>query len=164
MMPAPVSIRERIVRQIAAELAPFVSGSVIRWHDRGDLAFRDGDVLLAEDAESGTEGAIGVPGTTTKTLRVWIMPVIRAADETGASVGSVASSLIATIQFALSRNWQLREQTTGIRLAVEMRTYEAEAPDWAEGEAGVALLVEAVYDHDRDNPYQYGAAIPPLHE
>lgn len=160
-----ISIRERILRQIALNLGDMPEvGTVYRFDARGSTTYAALAGFVNEGDESAEPGAMGNPGTTIKTLAV-LVALQLFADETASETTSMTRNRwIGRIERHFMEDVSLREKGSGDQLSEDLRVTAVPGPDYTEGDVSPAVLFEVRYQHDVDNPYQLTGVIAALTE
>ena len=171
-----LSIRERI-ELVLVGIVQGISGigKVYRLDDRGILdpttnkpvTMTNGDALVAAGDESASEGGQGSVGITHKTLHCAIGLVVQLDETDERNASYVKNNWLLAIETAVMANAFMVEPTTtspawtGQQLAIDTRTVATHVPtpEQESTEFDVLYLFEVDYDHDRNDPAQYGSAI-----
>ena len=154
-MPTPVSIRERIERQLLENLkdTPGI-GACSRWDARGIGRYPHlGGFILAGD-DRVDEAAMGNNyDVTTKTLDVTAGVVLYHSESATIPTAQLANLWMALVEEKIMSDPQLIETSTGKRLAVDIRCVGTIAPDYTQGRTAAGVRFEVMYDHYRDDPF-----------
>lgn len=153
-----LSIRERILRQVAADLATITGiGTVHRWDMRGANPLGNYDVVLICDEERLLSQGIGNPGLQIKSLPITIAVGFVHDQQHGLATDSMVNRWRARIQDKLADNRVIAE-TDGPQLAIDSNVEEIDEADYDE-RVNAALRFEVLYEHDGNSPYTLGTAI-----
>jgi len=148
-----VSIRERVLRQLAANLEAVTDvGEVRRWDARAADTPAHGDIVLVAQDETAEPGAQGPTGSTIKTLTVAIVVRLFAETASETTTDSDVNKWLRRIEDAALHDPLLVETTSGQRLANDMAATKLIGPAFDEGIVACALVCTIQYEHDRDDP------------
>lgn len=164
----PVSIRERIIRQIEL-LYGSLYGTVRRNDPRG-LRLLDREALIVAGADSASDLIDGRGGTgggvTDKTMSL-VVGVMRWIPET---INDEPETLFNRDLDAIERTLMVSpfiiEQDTEARLAIDTRVVASESMDVGEEQPEIfsAVQFEIHYRHDRENPASLTGDITQVNE
>ncbi len=168
-MAETISIRERIMQQLARELEEIDGvGTVRRWDARALTHAGHLDILLRAGDARAEEAELGTTGGTLKTLSVEVHVVIIPTETDTEATDIVVNRWLAKVETALMSNRTVTEDTGSGNAEVLARagslhpTMEMQA----DHEGGVTIatgLYEVEYEHDADSPY-IGPAITAYEE
>lgn len=166
-MPEPVSIQERIIRQVAREVAAISGiGTVRRGDGRAIFASQHLDAVVWRDgANDPQEQAFGNDGPISRTIRVGVAVTLFSIENAALTTGELVERWIAKVENRLLGNRTMVESVTpSKRLAEDSMPPVSDTFDDDEGRAAAVTIVDITFRHDGTSPYTFGAAIPLLEE
>ena len=155
-MPEGVTIKERIERQVAVNLATITGVvSVKRWDGRDAVSLVPYQAFTIVDDQKITEGPGGSIGwhEVTLSLSAGVLLLHSAADATESSA-AVLNRWIGRLLINLTADPMLIEAVTGVRLVTDVRITGTRAPDWDDGRFAAVVDCEIDYRTLRTNPCQ----------
>ena len=159
----PVSIRERILRQIKHDLeaAPYRTfGTIYRWDGRGIASPNNGDVVIVTGEEQIDEDTPGNPGPVTCTLPVYLCMYMVPGDTDTVATGEALNYWASMLFSYLAANRVWIETTTNKRLAIDTTFDRVDNPEFLAGQVAATVRADVLYRHDGTSANSYGSAIP----
>ncbi len=159
-MPEAIPIKERILRQLRANVATITGiGTVRRWDTRAKFTPIHLDAIVAVVSESGEEGPQGTIGYTDKTMSAVVAVILFQSEASDDDSDWLRNRWQARLEEKLMADPAIVEAVTLERLAIDTKDPTHIEPDYAEGSISAAVQVDVTYRHDRNSPYKYGTLI-----
>lgn len=158
------SIRERITREIAIDLAAhFGIGQIVRRDFRGNQ-YKDGQPVIVVGDDVVRQELSGNPGYVEKTMDIGVGMVVRQSESDTEASETLANRMMWAVEARIHEDPHWTESVTGVELAVDTATIATGPIPQEDGATQIvpAVSFRVTFRHDRNNPASYGTAITPI--